>query len=131
MTLPNVLHAEHAIALAAATSIAFSDVSQAAFALGFAAVGGIMGGWAGSIVIPAKNVREGSMRTLVNLCIALPGGPALGYQVSHCLPDVPLYSCIMASALALGMLGVTLFTILIPRIMGRFLKKDGSKNQDD
>lgn len=115
-------HAENAIALAAAASIAFSDVSQAAFALGFAAVGGIMGGWAGSIILPSGSGRTASLRTLTNLCIALPSGPAIGYQIAHLYPDIPLYAAIMASALVMGMLGVSLFTILIPRLISKFLK---------
>ena len=124
-------HAENAIALAAAASIAFSDVSQAAFALGFAAVGGIMGGWAGSIIIPSASTRTASVRTLTNLCIALPSGPAIGYQVSHLYSEIPLYASIMASALVMGLLGVSLFTIILPKLIARFLSKNGTKDQEN
>lgn len=124
-------HAENAIALAAAASIAFSDVSQAAFALGFAAVGGVMGGWAGSIIIPSASGRTSSLRTLTNLCIALPSGPAIGYQATHLYPEIPLYASIMASALVMGLLGVSIFTIILPKLIARFLSKNGTKDQKD
>jgi len=119
------------LAFCAAIALTGSDVDQARFALGFAAFGGVFGSWGGSIAIPAKNIRQASLRALVNFCIALTGGPAIGYWLGHLFPDVPLYACIMASALTLGMMGVYIFTIIIPKLIARFTSKNEPKDSGD
>lgn len=116
------------IAFVAAIALTGSDVDQARFALGFAAFGGVFGSWGGSIINPAKSLRQASLRALVNFCIALTGGPAIGYWLGHLFPDVPLYACIMASALILGMMGVYIITMIIPKLIARISSKNEPKD---